>query len=115
MVTNARIADLIREGKGEEIPDAIADGAFFQMQTFAQSLIQLVLDGHVDKEIAANAASNRHDFLVQIEHATKSQAAGEQGKDTADGSPDGLGAALARSAGGASPDAGSLRVAGPDG
>jgi twitching motility protein PilT len=115
MVTNARIADLIREGKGEEIPDAIADGAFFQMQTFAQSLISLVLEGKVDREIAANAASNRHDFLVQIEHATKSQAAGEQGKDTADGAPDGLGAALARSAAGASPDAGSLRVAGPDG
>ena len=115
MVTNARIADLIREGKGEEIPDAIADGAFFQMQTFAQSLTSLVLEGKVDREIAANAASNRHDFLVQIEHATKSQAAGEQGKDTADGTPDGLGAALARSAAGASPDAGSLRVAGPDG
>jgi len=109
MVTNARIADLIREGKGEEIPDAIADGGFFQMQTFAQSLIQLVLDGKVDREIAANAASNRHDFLVQIDHAAKSQAAGEQGKDTADGAPGGLGPALAGA------DAGSLRVAGPDG
>lgn len=115
MVTNARIADLIREGKGEEIPDAIADGAFFQMQTFAQSLIQLVLDGKVDREIAGNAASNRHDFLVQIDHATKSQAAGEQGEDTADGAPEGLRPALAGSAGGSSPDAGSLRVAGPDG
>jgi twitching motility protein PilT len=115
MVTNARIADLIREGKSEEIPDAIADGAFFQMQTFAQSLIQLVLDGKVDREIAANAASNRHDFLVQIDHETKSQAAGEQGKDTADGAPGGLGPVLTGSAGGASPDAGSLRVAGPDG
>ena len=115
MVTNARIADLIRDGKGEEIPEAIADGAFFQMQTFAQSLIQLVLDGKVDREIAANAASNRHDFLVQIDHATKSQAADEQGKDTADGTPDGLAAVLSGSAGGASPDAGSLRVAGPDG
>ena len=115
MVTNARIADLIREGKGEEIPDAIGDGAFFQMQTFAQSLISLVLDGKVDREIAGNAASNRHDFLVQIDHATKSQAVGEQGKDAADGALGGLGPALAGSAGGASPDAGSLRVAGPDG
>ena len=115
MVTNARIADLIREGKGEEIPDAIGDGAFFQMQTFAQSLISLVLEGKVDREIAGNAASNRHDFLVQIDHATKSQAVGEQGKDAADGALGGLGPALAGSAGGASPDAGSLRVAGPDG
>jgi twitching motility protein PilT len=114
MVTNSRIADLIREGKSEEIPEAIADGAFFQMQTFAQSLIQLVLDGKVDREIASNAASNRHDFLVQIDHASKSQAAGEKEKETADGAPGGLGPALA-GAGGTSPDAGSLRVAGPDG
>ena len=28
MVTNARIADLIREGKGDEVTDAIADGSF---------------------------------------------------------------------------------------
>jgi twitching motility protein PilT len=111
MVTNARLADLIREGKSEEIPDAIADGAFFQMQTFAQSLIQLVLDGKVDREIAANAASNRHDFLVQIDHATKSQAAGEHGKDTAGGAPGGLSALTV----GPGTDSGSLRVAGPDG
>jgi twitching motility protein PilT len=86
MVTNARIADLIRDGKTEEIPDAIADGAFFQMQTFSQSLIGLVIDKKVDKEIAANAASNRHDFLVQLEHAIKAHAAeekaGEEGGDS---------------------------------
>ena len=34
MVNNARIADLIREDKPEEIPDAIAEGEFFEMQTF---------------------------------------------------------------------------------
>ncbi len=115
MVTNARIADLIRSGNGDEVTDAIADGSFFQMQTFAKSLIQLVLDGKVDREIAANAASNRHDFLVQIDHATKSQVAGEQGKDMADGAPGGVEPVLAGSSGAGSPDAGSLRVAGPDG
>ena len=35
MVTNARIADLIRENKPDEITDAIAEGEFFEMQTFA--------------------------------------------------------------------------------
>ena len=39
MVTNARIADLIRENRVDEIEDAIADGAFFKMQTFTQALI----------------------------------------------------------------------------
>jgi hypothetical protein len=73
MVANARIADLIRENKAEEIPDAIGDGSFFNMQTFTEALIQLVLDRKVDKEIAANAAGNRHDFTVALERALKSQ------------------------------------------
>ena len=76
MVNNARIADLIRENKAEEIPDAIAEGAFFDMQTFSQALIDLVLAGDIDKEVAANAATNRHDFLVALEHALKRDAAG---------------------------------------
>jgi twitching motility protein PilT len=76
MVNNSRIADLIRERKAEEIPDAIAEGQFFDMQTFTQALIELVLAGEVDREVAANASTNRHDFLVALEHALKRQAAG---------------------------------------
>jgi twitching motility protein PilT len=76
MVNNSRIADLIRENKSEEIQDAIDEGAFFQMQTFTQALIDLVLSGEIDREVAANAASVRHDFLVALEHALKRQAAG---------------------------------------
>ena len=75
MVTNARIQDLIREDRPDEITDAIAAGEFFQMQTFAQSLIELVLSGEVDREVAANASSNRHDFLVALERAEKESAA----------------------------------------
>ena len=71
MVTNARIAELIRERRTDEIPDAIADGEFFQMQTFAQALIELVLGGHVDRETATNAASNRHDFEIALLKAEK--------------------------------------------
>jgi len=76
MVTNARIADLIREERADEISDAIAEGSFFDMQTFTQALITLVLAGEVDRETAANAASSRHDFLVSLERALKQQAAG---------------------------------------
>jgi twitching motility protein PilT len=71
MVTNARIADLIRENKAEDISEAISEGAFFHMQTFQQALIDLVLRGAFDQEIAANAATNRHDFLVALESASK--------------------------------------------
>jgi twitching motility protein PilT len=71
MVANARIAELIRERRTEEIGDAIADGEFFQMQTFAMALLELVLSGLVDRETAANAATNRHDFEIALDHAEK--------------------------------------------
>ena len=83
MVNNARVADLIRESRTEEIPEAIAEGEFFQMQTFAQALIRLVLDGAVEREVAANAATNRHDFLVDLQYALKSKAAEESAAEQA--------------------------------
>ena len=76
MINNARIGDLIRENKPEEITDAIAEGEFFSMQTFQKALIDKVLDGTVDREVAANASSSRHDFMVALEYAEKAQAAG---------------------------------------
>jgi twitching motility protein PilT len=75
MVNNARISDLIRENRADEMHDAIDEGSFFQMQTFTQALIDLVVSGLVDQEIAANAATNRHDFLVALERALKTDAA----------------------------------------
>jgi twitching motility protein PilT len=83
MVANNRIADLIRESRTEEITEAIGEGAFFQMQTFSDALIELVLAGHVDREVAANAATNRHDFLVALEHALKRRAASERAREAA--------------------------------
>lgn len=71
MVMNSRIADLVREGRTDEIIDAVAEGEFFQMQTFTQALIEHVLNGTVDRDVAANAATNRHDFLVELEQAEK--------------------------------------------
>src|SRR6478736_5570716 len=74
MIGNARIADLIRDNKPDEITEAIAEGDFFQMQTFSDALVNLVLEEMVDREVAANAASNRHDFLIALERALKEQA-----------------------------------------
>ncbi|MGH2971613.1 MAG: type IV pilus twitching motility protein PilT [Gaiellaceae bacterium] len=77
MVMNARIADLVREGRADEITDAVAEGEYFGMQTFTQALIELVLSGKVDREIAANASTHRHDFLVALERAIKVQRAAQ--------------------------------------
>ena len=82
MVNNARIAELIRERRTEEIPDAIAEGEFFEMQTFSKALIELVLADLVDRETATNAATNRHDFEIALEHALKSRAALRAAPDT---------------------------------
>jgi twitching motility protein PilT len=78
MVSNARIEDLIRENRADEIDEAITEGAFYKMQTFSQALIDLVIAGEVDREVAANAATNRHDFLVKLDHALKQHAVDTQ-------------------------------------
>jgi twitching motility protein PilT len=75
MVTNTRIADLIRDNKVDEISDAIGEGAFFQMQTFSAALIDLVVREEVTREVAADASTNRHDFLVALEYALKRRSA----------------------------------------
>ena len=111
MVTNSRIAELIRENKAEYIPEAIADGTFSQMQTLSDALIALVLGGDVDRETAANAAPNRHDFMIALNHALK-----EQAVDSAKGEDNEAEAApTAMPSAGSAPDSsdgiGSLRIA----
>ncbi|MGI8420878.1 MAG: type IV pilus twitching motility protein PilT [Gaiellaceae bacterium] len=88
MLTNARIADLIRENKTEEIPEAIGEGTFHQMQTFTQALIEHVIAGRVDREVAANASTNRHDFLVSLEYALKRQNVSDRAEEAEAAKPD---------------------------
>ena len=116
MVTNNRIADLIRESETESIPDAIAEGQFFDMQTFTHALIERVVSGEVDQEVAANAATNRHDFLVELERAMKQKAA----TDRQTGASDSAGAAApepeqAPAEPEPEPEFPALRLAGPGG
>ncbi len=84
MISNARIEDLVRENRTDEITDAIAEGEYYDMQTFQQSLIQLVLAGDIDRDIAANAATNKHDFLVAFDQALKEKAADERERAAAE-------------------------------
>jgi Tfp pilus assembly ATPase PilU len=75
MVTNERIADLIREAESEEIPAAIDEGSFYEMQTLSRALIDLVLAGMVERDIAAGVAPNKHDFMIALAQAEKTRAA----------------------------------------
>ncbi len=74
MVVNDRIAELIREEKVQEIPSAIAEGTFYEMQTLSGALIDLTLAELIDREVAGNAAPNRHDFALALDHAEKTRA-----------------------------------------
>ena len=116
MVVNARIADLIREGRPDEITDAIGEGEYFGMQTFEQALIDRVLAGELDQETAADAATNKHDFLVALDRTTKRRLkAAEAGAGDADqngGEEPDLGQAVAAPA---ELDASVLRLAAPRG
>jgi twitching motility protein PilT len=84
MVTNARIGDLIRAGRTDEIPNAVEAGEYFDMQTFTQALIDLVLTGRVDRDVAAGAATKTHDFLVALERAEKKARADEAAAEAAE-------------------------------
>jgi twitching motility protein PilT len=88
MVANARIRELIRENKPEFVPEAIAEGAFFQMQTLTKALIDLVVSGDVDKETAAAAAPNRHDFMIALDRALKEHAVQESEEPAKDAEPE---------------------------
>jgi twitching motility protein PilT len=81
MIANNRIQELIRESKPEYIPEAVAEGAFFQMQTLNKALIDHVISGDVDQEVAAAAAPNRHDFMIALDRAMKEHALAS-GKDS---------------------------------
>jgi twitching motility protein PilT len=95
MVNNARIADLIRDNRADEIHDAIEDGSFFEMQTFTRALIDLVVGGEVEQDVAANAATNRHDFLVALDRALKIDQAEKRAAEGGEAEPDVPGLRLA--------------------
>ncbi len=84
MINTARIAELISEpAKTDGIPKAIAEGAVHHMQSFMQHLVALVIDGQVEHEVAAAAASNRHDFELALQHARRARHAAKRGEGLA--------------------------------
>jgi twitching motility protein PilT len=79
MVMNARIDELIRDERTHELQAAIEEGSFHDMQSFHQALLGLVLSGDVEPELAANASTNKHDFLIELDQALKRQKAQAKG------------------------------------
>jgi twitching motility protein PilT len=68
MVTTRRIQDMILDCQQTHlIVTAVAEGDFYGMQTFDQSLLSLYEQGLVTMEDAVEVATNRHDFRLMVQ------------------------------------------------
>lgn len=87
MVGTSRIADAIENpDETGSILEAVSEGAYYGMQTFDQSLLQLVLDKAVSIEEAMAHASSKQNFAllleanhVEIDTSLRRAASGSQG------------------------------------
>jgi len=70
LVNTGRVAErIVDPDKTAEIHDIIADGGFYGMATFEQSLLELVRSGRVSVPAALEASSARHDFELMLQQA----------------------------------------------
>jgi twitching motility protein PilT len=69
-VNTGRVAERIDDPKmTAEIHDVIAEGGYYGMHTFDQSLLELVLAGSVEVKEALSSSSNPHDFQLMLQQA----------------------------------------------
>ncbi len=68
MVANGRIRQCIADPDlTSEIEEIVSEGEYYGMQTFDQSLAQLLQDGKITLQDALQVASNPHDLRVLLE------------------------------------------------
>ncbi len=72
LVVTGRVQDLIlNPNETGKITQVIAEGEYYGMQTFDQSLLEHVTAGRVSEETAVEYASNPHDFKLMLASAGK--------------------------------------------
>jgi twitching motility protein PilT len=70
MVNTGRVAERIADpDKTAEINDVIAEGSYYGMTTFDQTLLNLVVSGTVSVAAAREASSSPHDFDLLLQQA----------------------------------------------
>jgi twitching motility protein PilT len=75
LVATGRVFDkIVNAEETHEIEEIIADGEYYGMQTFDQSLLSLYQRGSIDLREALAASSRPHDLRLLIEQHTLSQA-----------------------------------------
>ena len=91
MVATGRIQDLILNPEETgKITEVIAEGEFYGMQTFDQSLLKGVLAGEVSEEVAVEVASSPHDFKLMLAAQGQKASGVEQVAEGSNGSGDGV-------------------------
>ena len=73
LVVTPTVRELLREGRVEQLPAVIHDGAMFGMQTFTQALYQRYRQGEVDLEEALRYADSPEELQLAIReiHSTR--------------------------------------------
>ena len=67
MIVTGRVEDLILNPEETgKISQVIAEGEYYGMQTFDQSLLSHVQAGRVDERLAIDYASSPHDFKLML-------------------------------------------------
>jgi len=70
LVKTPRIKDLIFQGRDGEIKDALEEGKkMYGTQSFDQHLVDLVIEGRVDENVALEYASSKDDFMLKLKKA----------------------------------------------
>ncbi len=67
MIVTGRVQDLIMNPEETgKITEVIAEGEYYGMRTFDQSLLGYVMEGKVAEKVALDYASNPHDFKLML-------------------------------------------------
>jgi twitching motility protein PilT len=70
LVNTGRIAERIADpDRTSEVHDVIADGGYYGMVTFDQSILHLVREGKITVEAALAASTSPHDLQLQLQQA----------------------------------------------
>ena len=72
LVVTALVRKAIIENQMGEIQEAMRQGAYYGMETFHQSLLNLYKDGHIKLDDAMEAATNPEELMMAIRGITQS-------------------------------------------
>jgi twitching motility protein PilT len=76
LVSTGRVFDkIVNPDETHEIESIIAEGEYYGMQTFDQSLLFLYGSGQIDLREALSASTSPHDLRLMIEQFTMQKAA----------------------------------------